>query len=187
MPCFERLLLAAVVLGAGAACAGPRGSEDVPPFVPLTAAELGGMHNVSFSEGWWLGSAPTPADLDLAKRRGVERVVSIQHVDERSDDLRRACGEMDLEYVEMNVRHEIGLSDRLVDRILPLFADGRSTLLFCEDGARSAAMFAVHRAVDQGMPIDTALQEARAAGMRPGESEEWVREQVERIAVARRR
>jgi protein tyrosine phosphatase (PTP) superfamily phosphohydrolase (DUF442 family) len=54
-------------------------------------------------------------------------------------------------------------------------------LIFCGTGGRSAMFFAIHRVVDQGVPLDQALLEARRAGMKPGAPADFVRRQTERL------
>ena len=55
------------------------------------------------------------------------------------------------------------------------------TLMFCGSGGRCAAFLAIYRAVVLGVPLDKALVEARRAGMKPGEPEDFVRSQVEQL------
>ena len=56
------------------------------------------------------------------------------------------------------------------------------TLLFCRDGSVSAMLFAIHRRVNEDMPLGQAIAEARRSGMRTGaESEAFVRDHVLRL------
>ena len=74
-------------------------------------------------------------------------------------------------------------TDAQVDRVLAELALERKGLLLlvCGTGSRSAIFFAIHRAAVCGAPLDVALEDARAAGMKPGEPEPFVRQQVERL------
>ena len=51
-------------------------------------------------------------------------------------------------------------------------------LVFCPDGSRAAMMFAIWRALDEGIGVDDAIVEARRSGMKPGAQESFVRLQV---------
>jgi len=178
-----RLLVCALAL-AGLACRGGSKTTEAPPWPPLESAELGSMPNVSFSDGVWIGGTPTPSDLDLARRRGIVTVVDLRTREERpSEDVALACRELGLEYVDMGLRPE-ETPDSAVDQVLHLLSesDSNKVLLFCSDGSRSAMFLAVHRVLDQGLPLEKALAEARRSGM-PQEGEVFVRRQVERLSA----
>jgi protein tyrosine phosphatase (PTP) superfamily phosphohydrolase (DUF442 family) len=183
-PAFSRHRLAPLVLGCAlAACVSSGGRETVPAWPPLEPAELGGMHNVAVSDGIWIGSEPSEADLDLAYRRGIRRVISLCTYEERpAYDLRAACERIGLYCLEAAPTQPGVLSDTCVDRALALLGDGsgEKTLMFCPDGSRSAAVFAIERVVREGMPLDQALLEAHRAGL-PGGDDELVRAHVERL------
>lgn len=176
-----RALAAATLL---AACGSPPKQAPAPAYPPLEVAELGSMRNVSTSAGLWLGGQPTAKDMDLARRRGVERVIALGSAREVPFDLPGTCRSLGLEC------HLLGLPpgepppDAAVDRVLALLAEEprRDTLLFCEDGSRSAALVAVHRVVNVGLSVEDALAEARRAGVRTVQAEEFVREQVARLS-----
>ncbi len=168
-----------------AACVSSGGRETVPAWPPLEAAELGGMHNVAVSDGIWIGSEPSEADLDLAYRRGIRRVISLCTFEERpAYDLRAACARIGLYCLEASPAEPDALSAGCVDRALALLGDGsgEKTLMFCPDGSRSAAVFAIERVVREGMPLDEALLEAHRTGL-PGADDHIVRVHVERLTA----
>ena len=45
--------------------------------------------------------------------------------------------------------------------------------------------FAIHRVLNEGVPLEEALVEARSSGMRAGDPEEFVRAQVARLQAQR--
>lgn len=152
----------------------------------VTPAEFGSMHNVSRVGALWIGSYPSPSDLDLAARRGVDVVIDLSAESERPGwDLAAACGRFGIEHVRIGVASPKRVGDEEVDRCLAALrrAGGRQALLFCAHGDRAAMFLAIHRAADQGLPIADALDEARRAGMKPGLPEAFVRQQVERLAA----
>ena len=167
------------------ACVATRSRQDVPAWPPLEPAELGQMHNVAVSDGIWIGSEPSQADLDLASRRGIRRVISLcTEAECPAYDLREACRQVGMEYYEVPPRDPAVLDDAAVDRALALLAEAESgairTLMFCSDGSRCAAVFAIHRVVRENMPLEDALLEARRAGLR-SDDEKVVRRHVARL------
>ncbi len=172
-----------------AACAGPRSRETVPAWPPLEPAELGEMHNVAVSDGIWIGSEPCVADLDLAYRRGIRRVISLCAAAECPEyDLRVACESLGMQCYQISPRDPAALDEEAVDRALALLAEAESsgirTLMFSSDGSRCAAIFAIHRVVREDMPLEEALLEARRAGLRSGD-EAVVRRHAERLLADR--
>lgn len=147
------------------------------------------MRNVSLVGRLWFGAVPAAGDLALARRRGVARVIDLTSPSERSaEDLAAECKRLGLEYLGGVIRGEDPQGDDSVDLVLPWLAaadaaaDAPWTLLFDGTGGRCAAYLAIHRAVGGGVPVEEALVEARRAGMKPGVLEDFVREQVARLA-----
>lgn len=179
------LALLAPLLGSCRA-SGPQ-PLDTPPYPPLEVAELGTMRNVSRCGELWFGSAPRAADLDLARRRGVRLVIDLSAPDEIPEcDVPAVSAEMGLRYLDAGGSASEVASDGVVDLVLRELevASGEPVLLFCANGGRCAAFVAIRRVVHQGVPLEQALVEARRAGMKPGEPEDFVRAQVERLLTA---
>ena len=185
VPLPNRLAALAMVLTLGA-CGSPGMKQDAPTWPELAAAELGSMRNVSVSNGLWIGGSPSEQDLDLAARRGVRRVISLCTRDESpSYDLRAVGRRLGLEVHEIGPRDSDLLGDGCVDRSLSLLSSAGSvkTLMFCLDGSRCAAIFAIHRVVQEGMPLKEALFEARRAGLRQDDIEK-VERHVGRLSTS---
>ena len=180
-----RLAALALALALGA-CGSTSTKQDAPKWPELAAAELGSMRNVSVSNGLWIGGSPSEQDLDLASRRGIRRVISLCTRDESpSYDLRTVGQRLGLEVHEIGPRDSDLLGDGCVDRSLSLLSTTGTvkTLMFCLDGSRCAAVFAIHRVVQEGMPLEDALFEARRAGLRQDDVEK-VEHHVRRLATS---
>lgn len=152
---------------------------------PVVHATLGSMHNVSVSGSLWFGSLPAAADLDLAHRRGIETVIDLTTPAEAQGyDVASVCKELGMRYVSIGVECRDCIDDPLVDEVLAALrtADGGPLLLFCNNGSRAAMIVAIHRCVDEGVSLEEALTEARRAGMKPGEPELFVKNQVARLS-----
>jgi protein tyrosine phosphatase (PTP) superfamily phosphohydrolase (DUF442 family) len=181
-PAFPGSLTACLALAlAGCLATGQR--QTLPPWPPLRQAELGEMNNVAVSAGIWIGSQPCAADLDLAFRRRIRRVISLcAPGEEPAYDLAATCQRVGLECYTIGPRERGLLDDECVDRALALLGEDEreSTLMFCPDGSRAAAVFAIHRVVHERMPLDEALLEARRMGLRP-DADEVVTRHVDRL------
>lgn len=181
VPGICSLLLMALL----SSCGGVRTRGASPVAERLQSSELGDMHNVSAIDGIWLGGLPTVDDLDLARRRGIERVIDLRIPEEPLVyDLRAECARLELECISVNLQAADDLPNSAVDIVLQgLSEPDLKTLIFCGDGSRSAMFFAIHRVVQGGLDLEEALYEARCAGMQPGSSEDFVRLQVERLGL----
>lgn len=172
-----------VLLALAASCGGPDKRATSAVSARLQSSELGDMRNVSAIDGVWLGGLPSIDDLDLARRRGIERVIDLRIPEETLDyDLRAECVRLNLQWVPVNLQAADDLPDSAVDLVLQSLSEPeRKTLMFCGDGSRCAMFFAIHRVVRDGLDLEEALYEARCAGMQPGAPEDFVRSQVGRL------
>jgi protein tyrosine phosphatase (PTP) superfamily phosphohydrolase (DUF442 family) len=155
-----------------------------PRAQPVRATDLGELHGVSVGSTAWIGGYPTSADLDLAHRRGIKAAIDLSTPEEAPGyDVQGTCERLRIEYVSINLESKSSIPDESVDRVLDELRRRahEPLLLFCRDSSRAAMLFAIHRAIDDGLPLDQALVEARRAGMKPGHPEVFVRAQVKRL------
>jgi hypothetical protein len=154
-------------------------------YPPIVASTFGEMRNVSVCGPIWFGGRPCDQDLELAKRRGIQRIIDLSLPLEEGggDDVAAACRNLKLEYLKAALSGEDQLSDTSVDLVLGWLepVSPMPTLMFDGTGGRCATYLAIYRAVRWGVPLDQALIEARRAGMKPGPPEGFVRAQVERL------
>ncbi len=138
------------------------------------------MHNVSVAGSIWFGGIPSAEDIDLARRRGVARVIALCDPSWRDDELVRRCADLNLEFERVPVREGEPVPGGSVESVLQALdaADEKPVLMFCDTGGKSAMFFAIHRVLGGALGLEAALVEARRAGMKPGESEAFVRDQV---------
>lgn len=178
----SRLLILALALVAPACGMFGREDDPEPPEPVIVPADLGEMRNVSRADDLWFGGPPCEADLDLAARRGVRAVIDLSlPEEERRCDVARVSQEHGLAYWRVSEGGD-PWTDEAVDRVLSILREaGGPALLFCGTGGRCAAFVAIHLVVDEGVPLEEALVEARRAGMKPGEPEAFVRRQVARL------
>lgn len=169
------------------ACQGSGDHELEADYPPIVSSTFGEMRNVSVSGPIWFGGAPCRQDLELAERRGIERVIDLSSSSEVPRcDVSSTCKALGMEYLKAAAEGESERCDEAVDLVLGWLESGsaRPTLMFDGTGGRCASFIAIHRAVAYGVPLEEALVEARRAGMKPGDPEEFVRDQVERLTTA---
>jgi hypothetical protein len=132
----------------------------------------------------WISGLASRGDLDLARRRGIEVAIDVStEAEGEGHDVASACAELGIEYVAMHCDSRQRVRDELVDRVLFELRQRahEPVLLFSGDSSRAAMLLAIHRIVDDRLPLERALVEARRAGMKPGHPEIFVRSQVIRL------
>lgn len=157
-------------------------SDDV---APLEAVELGALDSVFRCGDLYLASEPDAEVLDLASRRGFGAVIDLRSDTARElTPLASQARRLGLTYSQVAI-DPLALDDAAVDRVLAeldiLSTDAAPVLLFSDTGDCSATVFAIYRAAVQGVGVEEALADGRAAGMKPGVTEAQVVRQVERL------
>lgn len=186
------------VLAFASACGTTQSQGTSASYPPIETADLGEMRNVSTMGSIWFGAMPGQEDLELASRRGVERVIDLSTSEERGEySIATACSRLELKYCSAAIRAQGPPSDESVDFVMELLAeacparDAESgndvrTLMVDGSGGRCASFIAIYRVLWLDVPLEEALVEARRAGMKPGASEDFVRAQVTRIDESRK-
>lgn len=151
---------------------------------PVLSTGLGQLRGVAFAGAVWIAPLPGKPELDLARRRGIVALLDLSTAAESAGhDLRGACRESSLEYVDARPASDDTPGDELVDRVLDEIARRapHAVLLVSANATRAAMFFAIHRVLHDGVSLEQALVEARRCGMKAGSCESFVRRQVSRL------
>jgi protein tyrosine phosphatase (PTP) superfamily phosphohydrolase (DUF442 family) len=191
------LFVAAAQLGL-AACGGAGVRSGVSVGPRLSSARLGSVRSAMTYDGDWLGglspAEDLDADLELAARRGVDFVIDLRsaHAQEVLS-LEEAVEAAGLQLVAISFADPpvvegvkppfggLGVSDEAINAVRRILnAPGRRrSLLLDENGTRSSMVYAIHLALDEGVPVAEALRGARSTGLSQ-DGVDFVRSQVER-------
>ena len=175
------------LLGFGCKSGRP-GTEPADGTRSVMSTELGRLRGVTVVGAIWIAPVPGREELELARRRGIVTLLDLcTDAETATEVLRQACLDNAIEYVGVRPSQGEIVSDALVDRVLGeiLRYQERPLLIVSGSGSRAAMLFAVHRVVHDGLPLEQALVEARRSGMKPGHPEVFVRRQAERLAAPR--
>ena len=147
--------------------------EETPPEVDagLVRSELGEMRNTTEWGDFYMGGQPTEAELMLAAKRGVTRVINIRtdaEIESLAFDEAALCATLELEYIHMPVAWN-QLTDEDFDLLMNVLNEETpgKTLFHCGSGNRVAVFVAAHRVIEAGVSYEDALADARTAGMKP--------------------
>jgi len=176
------LCLPATTLGTSPASA----QQEKQAAPPVEEGELGSTRNVHRSGDIWFSGQFAAEDIAVFKARGIVRVINARQASELAFDERSLLEDAGLDYVAVPFSGPETLTDAVFDRIRALLGsdDRGPTLFHCGSANRVGGAWLPFRVLDQGVPLEQALPEARAIGMRtPGYGERAI-DYIERMRKA---
>lgn len=193
---FTLLILLALLLPACSDSGDPSANKDgapVPaPVKPkprpstdkLEPATIGDFKAQKFGNVY-LGGQPSEEDLAQLKAAGVKTVINLRMETENTKfDEAKVLGDLGVsasDYHNPAFNSAATLSDPIFRRVRDLLTNKNNepVLLHCASGNRVGAIWLAHRVLDDGVPYEKALEEAKAIGMKPEAFEARVKEYIE--------
>jgi protein tyrosine phosphatase (PTP) superfamily phosphohydrolase (DUF442 family) len=174
--CMKRMNLFLVILAAmlpgGFALAGDSPDLSTEGPVPWSST-----YQVYRGGGVWLGGPPDAAALAHAKAKGVTTVVDLRGPEEGTAATAELVAAAGLTHHAVPFPKGAPLDAAAVQRVAALVAAAPpgTVLVHCASGQRAAAWWAADLVAEHGVPVDTALAAARAAGLTKEDTAEAVR------------
>lgn len=145
----------------------------VPPgaakALKVEPAELGSTKNVHRCGAIYLAGQPSPDDVAAIHEAGIKRVVTLRTDGELPWDERSTITEADLQFAAIGFRDPADLTDEVfaaTRRLLRSASRENKVLLHCGSANRVGAVWLAFRALDQGLTLDAAIEEATRVGLR---------------------
>lgn len=137
--------------------------------------------------GLLLGGQPTAKQLKAAARAGYRTVIDLRPLaEDHGFDEEKAARKAKLEYTNIAVTPDT-LDPSTIKYFLTVLSNAeRPALIHCSSGNRAGALYYAWLVLENGMPEDQALEQARAAGLRDADLGERVRELVNELKASRR-
>lgn len=153
----------------------------------LQSSSLGQTKNVHLFGKTLLCGQPTPDELAQAKTRGIAVVVTLREPTEIDWDERQAVEKLGLKFHQLAFSGPDTLTDAILDQSLKLLAKSaqQPVLLHCGSANRVGAIWAAHRALNDGLEIEDALEEAKEVGLRVPALADKVKDYVRRKQPAK--
>lgn len=152
----------------------------------LEAAAIGNTPNVHKYEGFYLAGQPSKANLEEARRIGVNTVFNLRMPSEQPFDEKTVVKELGMSYHNDSIDSADSLTDSVLDeirrklRLIYLLDENKSILLHCASGNRVGAVWLAYRVLEDDIGYDTALVEAKTVGLRDQLLEEVVEDYIKR-------
>lgn len=159
------------------------GQQDQTPIhSEVVSAKLGNTRNVHACSNLFLTGQFTPQDMPSIKRADVKRIISLRTEGEVAWDEQSAVETSGLEFVSVPFSGPAALTDAVFENIRTLLKqDTRGTILHCGSANRVGTVWLPYRVLDQGVPLEQALKEAKVIGMRNPDYEAKALDYVRRM------
>jgi uncharacterized protein (TIGR01244 family) len=151
-------------------------------------AELGATEPVHAAGQIYLAGQPQPSDIQTIAQRGVKTIVTLRKPEELDWDEEAAVKSAGMTFVAVPFDGPGELTDDVFDRVRKALNEHRDAplVLHCGRANRVGAVWMAHRVLDEGVGIDQALEEAKAAGLRTPGYVEKAQDYIRRTQAAQR-
>jgi uncharacterized protein (TIGR01244 family) len=151
----------------------------------VKSSELGQTRNVHVCGSLFLAGQPTQDDIELLKQKGIKRVITLREDGEIQWDEAAALKAAGVEFVPLPFRDPAALTDELFDRARQMLRESETTptMLHCGSANRVGAVWLAHRVLDQGVPLERAIEEAKTVGLRAPALEQRAVDYIRRQAT----
>ena len=187
------VLLVLVVLSVtGVSCSGPDAVRDTGLLTPgknesvsaaaaIREASLGDTRNVHRIDDLWLAGQFTEEDIPALKEAGIRRVITLRTDGEIDWDEPAELEKAGLDFVAVPFREPETLTDEVFDTIRELLRnEPTATLFHCGSANRVGGAWLPYRVLDEGVDLETAIQEAKTIGLRNEGYLDKARDYIER-------
>jgi uncharacterized protein (TIGR01244 family) len=178
-------MLARLCIVAVALIASPILAEDKPAPAgkpKLEAAKCGSVKQLHVLGDIYLAGQPSPEDFQEFKKRGVKTVLNVRTQDEMTFDEAKTLKDLGLKYHHVPIATPDSLNDETFDKLRKVLSEkqDRPLLVHCASANRVGAVWLAHRVLDDGVPYDAALTEAKTVGLKATALEAKVKDYITR-------
>ncbi len=133
----------------------------------LAASKLGDTRPVHSFGTTLLCGQPSADDFAAAKKAGLKTVISLRPVGESDWDETETVKGLGLNFYRFGFGPPDSLTDEIFDGVRKVLRDKQKTptMLHCASAKRVGAVWLVHRVLDDGVPLEEAIDEAQMVGL----------------------
>ncbi|MBI3734962.1 protein tyrosine phosphatase family protein [Candidatus Sumerlaeota bacterium] len=138
-------------------------------------------HLTTFGNHVYFAPQPATDDFKAFSEKGVKTVINLRTPQEMTFDERAAVTGAGMEYIQVPVgkdeppEEEINRAMDALDK-----ADKEPVLMHCHSSNRVGYMWAMYRGTRHGLPVEDAIAEGKAAGLKSPQLEERARAYIKR-------
>ena len=138
-----------------------------PATQSIEEIELGSTNNVHQCGDIVFAGQFEEADIPKLKEAGITQVISLRKDDEAGWDEAKIVQDAGLKHASIAFQSAEEFTDEKITELRKLL-DGTEgkTMLHCGGGNRVGAVWITHRVLDDGVELDTAIEEAKTIGLK---------------------
>lgn len=154
----------------------------------LEACELGRTYNVHRLGKIYLAGQPSAADFAIAKKEGIKTVINLRTPVEMRFDEKGVLKGLGIEYHYLPFAAPNTLKDEIFEKSLKVLGNKKKqpVLLHCASANRVGAIWLVHRVLNDKVPYDKALLEAKEVGLNSPPNEATAKLYIEKAQAKAR-
>ena len=146
-------------------CASQSKTTATPAAVE--ADTCGNVRNLHRAGDIYLAGQPAADDFKLLKDRGVRTVINLRPQAESDLNEKRIVEDLGMTYIHIPWNGPAQLTDARLDAMRNVLRDSeRNIMLHCASANRVGPAWLAYRVLDEGVPIEQAVAEAKQIGMR---------------------
>jgi len=180
--------LVVVVSVAGAIVASPMWAQEKkaeaekkPPV--LEACKLGEVDRIHRLDKVFLAGQPSAEDFKLAKsQEGLKFVINLRTSEEVEYDEAATLKGLGIEYLHLPVQSPAALKDEVFEKARKALVDKKNhpVMMHCASANRVGAIWLAYRVLDDKVPYEKALEEAKKVGLRSPDLEGKAKDYIAR-------
>lgn len=180
---ISMISLSALAILGPVACSSPQTASDTSGHdtaATLEAVPLGNIRNTHQLGDVWFGGQPSTEDFALLKAAGVKTIINLRH-DAENEGMVEATvvSATEMGYIHIPFSGQDQLTDDIFEAVRQeLKTAERPLLLHCASANRVGATWLPYRVLDEGVPFEEALREAKEIGLRSPGYEERARQYI---------
>jgi uncharacterized protein (TIGR01244 family) len=160
----------------------------LPAFAQAPEPPGFGIPNAALAEeGLLIAGQPTAKQLKAAAKAGYKTVIDLRPLaEDHGFDEEKAARKAKLEYTNIAVTPDTLDAPTIKYFMTVLSNAGRPALIHCSSGNRASGLYYAWLVLEQGVPEDQAMEQARTAGLSDPELGARVHELVNELKASRR-
>ena len=129
-------------------------------------SKLGDTVNVHQCGSLFTAGQFMPKDIEALKSQKIGRIITLRTDREVQWDEKKTVEDAGMEFMKMPIGSPDDLTDEFFGSLRELLKSETQTMLHCGSASRVGSAWLPFRVLDQGVALETALEEARAIGSR---------------------
>jgi uncharacterized protein (TIGR01244 family) len=148
--------------------------------------KCGKINKLSRIAAIYVGGQPGKEDFAELKKLGIKTILNLRGPGETDLDEQALAEQHGIRYVHLPFQKPEELTDAIFDQARKLLRDAqaRPILVHCGSANRAAAVWLPYRVLDEGVPYEQAVQEAREIGLRSADYEKRAKDYITRHSKA---